>query len=202
MGSRSASFLLDDAGEATALIVAGAIATGCRSGTSDAAWVHRSSLAQWFDRVAPSAPVVVEEKAVARGRRAFGVGYLAEHRRRRRQRAGESGLTRRRWRAAVDCRDAARRTPGRVAGWTHDLVPALPGERLPNTSISTPDERPALARRGIGLAALSYARPSRSCAGAARGVKRRPGIRAWTRRQIARVPTPVDATAAGVTSAC
>ncbi len=146
-----ASFLLDDAGAATALIVAGAIAIGLSLGTSDAARVHRSSLAQWFDRVAPSAPVVVEgvlrEDAV---RSASGislsidVGGVGE--------LGESGLTS--VEGGVRLSIAGTLLDERLDGWRAGRtirVPALLREPSTYLNPGTPDERPALARRGIGL---------------------------------------------------
>ena len=201
----AASFLLDEldeGGEATALIVAGAIAAGLSLGASDSARVYRSSLAGWFDRVAPSAPVVVEgvlrEDAV---RSASGVslsvdvGRVGE--------LGESGLVP--VEGGVRLSITGTLFDERMKEWRAGRTIRMPALlREPSTYLNpgTPDERPALARRGIAL--VGTVKSAAVVEVVSRGgawSEAAAAIRAWTRRQIERVLTPIDATAAGVTAA-
>jgi competence protein ComEC len=197
-----AAFLLDDAGDATTLVVAGAIAVGLSLGTSDAARVYRSSLAGWFERVAPGAPVVVEgvlrEDAVPSASGVSltvdvnGIGEL-----------GKSELVP--VEGGVRLSIAGTLLDARVKGWRAGRtvrMPALLRELSTYFNPGTPDERPALARRGITL--VGTVKSATVVELMRRGSAWREaaaGIRAWTRRQIERVLAPVDATAAGVTSA-
>ena len=201
----AASFLLADTEEATALIVAGAIAAGLSLGTSDAARVYRPTLAAWgagSERAAPSAPVVVEgvlrEDAV---RSASGVSLTVDVRR-----IGEIGSGKP---VPVDggvrLSIAGMLVDERVEEWRAGRtirMPALLREASTYFNPGTPDARPALARRGIVLVGTVKSaavvevvrRGSAWSEGAA-------AIRAWTRRQIERTLTPIDPAAAGVTAA-
>jgi competence protein ComEC len=196
-----ASCLLDDAGDATALVVAGSIAVGLSLGTSDAARVYQSSLAGWFSRVAPSAPVVVEgvlrEDAVPS---ASGVSLTVDV-----KGIGELGSGVVPVEGGVRLSIAGTLLDERVKAWRAGRavrMPALLREPSAYLNPGTPDERPALARRGITLvgtvksaAVVELVRRGSVWSEAAAA------IRAWTRRQIERVLAPVDATAAGVTAA-
>ena len=198
----TASFLLDDGGEATVLIVAGAIAAGVSLGAGDATRVYRSSLAGWFDRVAPSAPVVVEgmlrEDAV---RSASGVALTID----------VSGIGELTSGGLVPVEGGVRLSIGgtlldqRLLAWREGRTiraPALLREPSTYFNPGTPDERPALARRGIAL--VGTVKSAAVVEVVSRGgawSEAAAAIRAWTRWQIERVLTPIDATAAGVTTA-
>jgi competence protein ComEC len=197
-----ASFLLTDTEAATALIVAGAVAAGLSLGTSDAARVYRSSLAAWFERAAPSAPVLVEgvlrEDAV---RSPSGVSLTVDV-----TLIGEIGSG-----APTPVEGGVRLSIAgvlldrRVGEWRAGRTIRMPALlREPSTYFNpgTPDARPPLARRGIVLvgtvksaAVVEVMRRGSTLSESAAA------IRAWTRRQIERTLTPADPTAAGVTAA-
>lgn len=195
------SFLLADLEEATALIVAGALAAGLSLGTSDAGRVYRSSLAAWFERMAPSAPVVLE--GVLRedaARSPSGVSVTVDVRG-----IGELGSELLAVEGGIRLSIAGTLLDQRVDEWRAGRtirMPALLREPATYFNPGTPDTRPALARRGIVLVGTVKS-------AAVVEVVRRGGawsegaaaIRAWTRRQIERTLTPIDATAAGVTAA-
>ena len=196
-----ASFLLADVEEATALIVAGALAAGLSLGTSDGARVYRSSLAAWFERVAPAAPVILEgrlrEDAV---RSASGVSLTVDV-----TGVGELGNAGVPVDGGVRISVAGALLNQRVEEWRAGRTIRMPALlREPSTYFNpgTPDARPALARRGIVLVGTVKSaavvdvvrRGSAWSEGAA-------AIRAWTRGQIERILAPIDATAAGVTTA-
>jgi competence protein ComEC len=197
-----ASFLLADTAEVTALIVAGALAAGLSLGASDGARVYRSSLAGWFERVAPSAPVVVEgvlrEDAVRSPSGVsvtvdvISVGELAS--------GGRVPVE-----GGVRLSIAGTLLDQRIEEWRAGRAIRMPALlREPSTYFNpgTPDARPALARRGIVLvgtvksAAVVEVVHRGGAWSEAAGA-----IRAWTRRQIERTVTPIDASAAGVTAA-
>jgi competence protein ComEC len=197
-----ASFLLADSEQATALIVAGALAAGLSLGSSDAARVYRSSLAAWFARVAPSAPVVVEgvlrEDAVSSD---SGLSLTVDVRRIGELGSGEPVPVT----GGVRLSIAGTLLDHRVGEWRAGRTVRMPAVlREPSTYFNpgTPDARPALARRGVVIVGTVKSaavvevvrRGSAWSEGAA-------AIRAWTRRQIERTLTPIDATAAGVTAA-
>jgi competence protein ComEC len=94
---------------------------------------------------------------------------------------------------------------GRALEWRAGRTLRMPALlRPPSTYLNpgTPDERPALARRGVMF--VGTVKSATLIQVVARGGAVAEGaaaIRAWIRRQVARALSPVDAAAAGVTTA-
>ena len=195
----------DDRHTSVTLLIAAAALTGASLGASEGERVYRSPLAAWFERTSPAGPVIVEgvlrEDAVPTPSglsisldvltaRQIGDPFDQDA-------AGRLG--------GVRLSVAGSMLDGRALEWRAGRTLRMPALlRPPSTYLNpgTPDERPALARRGVTLvgtvksAALIQvmARGGIVAEGAA-------AIRAWTRRQVARALSPIDAAAAGVTTA-
>ena len=186
---------LADAGQACVCLVAGALLCGGSLGAADAIRAYQSPLGRWFELAAPPGPVIVEGVLRADGERTPGGATVLLDVHAVRELLPGGGAEGESHARQISARGGIRLSIGgaladdAIGQWRKGRTIRAPAFlRRPATYLNpgTPDERRALARRGIALVGSVKSAALVEVASRGRAFDEAAGdLRSWTRRRLA-----------------